>query len=538
MNEVVAIFLVAPLVVVPLGYRLLEVAAPGYAPPAVTRLGMIVAGALLALSFLFPAGLAALYAIPWLVLTGRDRADRRRPAPALARPVPTGTGRTRSSRPSPSSRSGAAFAFADRLGVQPFGFPADVITLTMVHFHFAGFALPLAGALAFTRRPHRWLEIATGAVIVGIPTTALGFFGFAAANWIGAVLTAARRVRDRPGDHRDRPDARDASGDRPGRRRRRQPPRLDAAGHRLRDRDAHRRRLAERRHDGRDPRDAERLRLRARGGRRVDARPARDGARSRRAPRRCRRPVAGRSARHGPHRRHRRPRHRVLGAVLGILATSLLAIEPEREAPVGGLFIGGGLGWLAISAPAGALRRRVRLPGPDALDRGVDRRLAIGVVLTVLAIRRRGGRDGGVDMRIAITGGTGFVGGRLAERLRAAGHEPVVVSRRTGCRCRRPGALVAASRLRGRRPLRRHQPRDRRPDLRRGPRPARPSSSRPGRRRRRIVMLSFLRARPDGPTSYHRSKWAAEEIVRASGSPTRSSRPASSTVAATTCSTT
>ena len=33
----------------------------------------------------------------------------------------------------------------------------------------------------------------------------------------------------------------------------------------------------------------------------------------------------------------------------------------------------------------------------------------------------------------------------------------------------------------------------------------------------RIVLLSFLRARPDGPTSYHRSKWAAEEIVRASG---------------------
>ena len=33
----------------------------------------------------------------------------------------------------------------------------------------------------------------------------------------------------------------------------------------------------------------------------------------------------------------------------------------------------------------------------------------------------------------------------------------------------------------------------------------------------RIVMLSFLRARPDGPTTYHRSKWAAEELIRASG---------------------
>ena len=33
----------------------------------------------------------------------------------------------------------------------------------------------------------------------------------------------------------------------------------------------------------------------------------------------------------------------------------------------------------------------------------------------------------------------------------------------------------------------------------------------------RIVMLSFLRARPDGPSSYHRSKWSAEELVRGSG---------------------
>jgi uncharacterized protein YbjT (DUF2867 family) len=34
-------------------------------------------------------------------------------------------------------------------------------------------------------------------------------------------------------------------------------------------------------------------------------------------------------------------------------------------------------------------------------------------------------------MRIAITGGTGFVGRHLADRLRAGGHEVVVISRRT-----------------------------------------------------------------------------------------------------------
>jgi NADH dehydrogenase len=32
-------------------------------------------------------------------------------------------------------------------------------------------------------------------------------------------------------------------------------------------------------------------------------------------------------------------------------------------------------------------------------------------------------------------------------------------------------------------------------------------------------VVSFLRARPDGPTAYHRSKWAEESIVRESGIP-------------------
>ena len=34
---------------------------------------------------------------------------------------------------------------------------------------------------------------------------------------------------------------------------------------------------------------------------------------------------------------------------------------------------------------------------------------------------------------------------------------------------------------------------------------------------RKIILLSFLRARPDCGSAYHESKWAAEEIVRASG---------------------
>jgi uncharacterized protein YbjT (DUF2867 family) len=136
-------------------------------------------------------------------------------------------------------------------------------------------------------------------------------------------------------------------------------------------------------------------------------------------------------------------------------------------------------------------------------------------------------------MRIAITGGTGFIGGHLAQRLGGEGHQVVLLGRKNrgaesdALRMRfvpadlsEPAALteafagcdsvvhcaginreigdqtfqkvhveatlnvVAAAREAG---------------------------------VRKIVPMSFLRARPDCGSPYHESKWAAEEIVRDSG---------------------
>ena len=132
-------------------------------------------------------------------------------------------------------------------------------------------------------------------------------------------------------------------------------------------------------------------------------------------------------------------------------------------------------------------------------------------------------------MKVAITGGTGFVGSHLAERLGNEGHELIIIGRKVpaqiagqkvstdlsdlgvltdafrGCdavaHCaginREIGNqtyeavhvkgtinVVAAAKAAG---------------------------------VKRIVLMSFLRARPDCRSPYHESKWRAEEIVRNSG---------------------
>jgi NADH dehydrogenase len=130
-------------------------------------------------------------------------------------------------------------------------------------------------------------------------------------------------------------------------------------------------------------------------------------------------------------------------------------------------------------------------------------------------------------MRIAITGGTGFVGQALAHRLGSMGHEVVVISRRTGHRLDAADAVnsrrlaeafdgcdavvhcAGINREIGTQTYERVHIRGTAAVV-----AAAKTACVP-----RIVMLSFLRARPDGPTAYHRSKWAAEELVRASGLP-------------------
>ncbi|KTR39682.1 nucleoside-diphosphate sugar epimerase [Curtobacterium oceanosedimentum] len=121
-------------------------------------------------------------------------------------------------------------------------------------------------------------------------------------------------------------------------------------------------------------------------------------------------------------------------------------------------------------------------------------------------------------MRVAITGGTGFVGRHLAERY--AADDVVVVSRRTGVEIDDVDALTEAftgvdavahcagiNREIGDQSFERVHVR--------GTAAVLEAAHRAGVQR--VVLLSFLRARPGTGSPYHETKWAAEEMVRSSG---------------------
>lgn len=92
-----------------------------------------------------------------------------------------------------------------RFGVQPFGYGETIILLTVVHFHFAGFASPIiAGlngrALALRKHPQKIFAVSMFAIVAAMPLVAAGitfspWIGFAgtlllsAGLWLLALLT-------------------------------------------------------------------------------------------------------------------------------------------------------------------------------------------------------------------------------------------------------------------------------------------------------------------------------------------------------------
>ena len=130
-------------------------------------------------------------------------------------------------------------------------------------------------------------------------------------------------------------------------------------------------------------------------------------------------------------------------------------------------------------------------------------------------------------MRVAITGGTGFIGSHLATRLASEGHEVVRLGRRARAnqdavaarldnvdeltaafaRCSAVAHCAGINRELGEQTYERVHVNATRNVV--------AAARRAGVEK--LALMSFLRARPDCGSAYHESKWAAEEIVRDSG---------------------
>lgn len=174
-NWAVLLLLFAALVIVPYGVGLL----PGRHNQPVdqalwrwTELMQMPAAIALLLAMLLPAGvLAALLSLPWLMvtlllaLTGLKRIWQRGLSPLSS--LCTDAGLLYLS-------VGGVWTVLSRYGAAPLQFDPTIVLLTAIHFHFAGFALPLLTGLIIGEKHDITACLAGTLVIIGVPLTAVG----------------------------------------------------------------------------------------------------------------------------------------------------------------------------------------------------------------------------------------------------------------------------------------------------------------------------------------------------------------------------
>jgi hypothetical protein len=171
----IALFLFAPLVLVPLALAVLTTADRHLKYPGRWGLVLLVqppAALLLVGAFALPAGpWSAALAVPWLCFSGligltglvhawpwkhRSLDELCIYAGMIYLPV------------------GGAWAVLSRWGLRPLGFSDLIVLATAVHFHYAGFVLPLLTGLAGRVLPGRMARTATAGVVAGVPLVATG----------------------------------------------------------------------------------------------------------------------------------------------------------------------------------------------------------------------------------------------------------------------------------------------------------------------------------------------------------------------------
>lgn len=187
------LLLLAPLVVVPLGLRLVPFS--GHISRQILAVARVTqplgAAAALVAFLLSPGWTSAVVALLWLLVCG---------IAALSGLVELAE--TRSLRfihlvPAAAVgflAVGAGWMVVSRAGLRPLGFSRDIVELTGVHFHYAGFAATLMAALTMMalRDRGRLAPFSTAAallIVLGVPITAAGIAtGSPAATVVGPVL--------------------------------------------------------------------------------------------------------------------------------------------------------------------------------------------------------------------------------------------------------------------------------------------------------------------------------------------------------------
>jgi NADH dehydrogenase len=113
-------------------------------------------------------------------------------------------------------------------------------------------------------------------------------------------------------------------------------------------------------------------------------------------------------------------------------------------------------------------------------------------------------------MIVAVTGGTGFIGREMVRQLQAAGHEPIVIGSHDPLDFSRASAVIHLIGIiveHGKNTF----------DQAHVEMTAQAIAAAKAAGIRRFLHMSALGTRPDWRSHYHRTKWASEELVRASG---------------------
>jgi hypothetical protein len=168
-----AMLLLASFAVVPLGLELAVSADPRSRSMPLRMAARLHWPAALALtaSFAVPAGgLGIMLALPWLVTTVLAALHGLRSlwrGPRTTPEVCLDVGLI-------YLAVGGAWTVIARAGMRPLGFPDLIVLLTAVHFHYAGFALPVLAGLAARALGGPVAGAACLGVIAGVPLVAIG----------------------------------------------------------------------------------------------------------------------------------------------------------------------------------------------------------------------------------------------------------------------------------------------------------------------------------------------------------------------------